>query len=353
MNYNSTISGAVAAPILVVPWMWIGDFVRCHSVVRLLRARDPARPIDVLTTSLCAPLLDYMPGVRKGVVVDMPRKRLAFAEHRALAHKLAAENYGEVLVMPATWKSALAPFLAGIPKRTGFVGELRFGLINDIRLGEKQLPRMIDRCGTLTMARGAALPADWPKPQIIVPIMEAERWREKKGLPDDGRPIVALCPGSVGSAKRWPVAHYAELGQKLAAQGVTVWVIGGPGETTIAAEIVAAAGTAARDLTSNDLRNAILALKLARAAVTNDSGLMHVAAAIGTPTVAIFGPMNSHHGQPLNPLAAIIETLTDVPCRPCGRPVCRLGHHRCMVEIPAGQVLPEVRKALGAGATQG
>ena len=113
MNDKSNISGPEASAILLVPYMWIGDFVRCHSVIKLLRARYPGRPIDVLTTTLCAPLLDYMPGVRKGIVIDLPRKRLALGQHRALAARLAAERYGTALVMPRTWKSALAPMLAG------------------------------------------------------------------------------------------------------------------------------------------------------------------------------------------------------------------------------------------------
>src|ERR1700733_13288777 len=107
-------AASAAGPILVVPYMWIGDFVRCHTVVRLLRERFPGRPIDVLTTRMVAPLLDYMPGVRNGIVVDLPRKRLAFSEHRALAERLRAEHYGDALIMPRTWKSALAPCLAGI-----------------------------------------------------------------------------------------------------------------------------------------------------------------------------------------------------------------------------------------------
>src|SRR5437763_1598579 len=131
MSDNSDISGPGGSPILLVPYMWIGDFVRCHSVIKLLRARYPDRPIDVLTTTLCAPLLDYMPGVRKGIVIDLPRKRLALGQHRALAARLRAENYGTALVMPRTWKSALAPYLAGVPVRTGYAGEFRFGLIND------------------------------------------------------------------------------------------------------------------------------------------------------------------------------------------------------------------------------
>jgi heptosyltransferase II len=345
MNFNAKIETRQDSPILLVPYMWIGDFVRCHSVIQLLKARYPHRPIDVLTTTLCAPLLDYMPGVRKGIVCDLPRKRLALKKHRELASRFADEHYGSVLVMPRTWKSALAPYLAGIPERTGFFGEIRFGLLNDIRYGERQLPRMIDRCGALTLPKGAAVPHDWPKPELRVPNHEAAAWRFTRGL-DDGRRVVAFAPGAVGPSKRWPVASYAELAKKLTDEGMAVWVLGSPAESPLAGEIVNAAGPAARDLTSTDLRNAILALKIANACVSNDSGLVHVSAAMGTPTVGIFGPTSPWHWAPLNPLAAIIEATTDVPCRPCHKPTCRYGHHRCMVDIPATQVLPAVERAL-------
>jgi heptosyltransferase-2 len=335
-------------PILLVPYIWIGDFVRCHSVVKLLRQRHPARPIDVLTSTLCAPLLDYMPGVRKGIVWDLPRNRLAFDEHRKLANVLRAEGYGSTFIMPRTWKAALAPYLAGVPERTGFAGEARFGLLNDLRWGERKLPRMIDRCGVLALPRGADLPEEWPLPEINVPADEAARWQTQRGLANDGRPVIAFAPGAVGPSKRWPVAHYAELAKNLTQEGATVWVLGSSGESALADEIVREAGPHARNLTSPDLRNAILALRLASAAVSNDSGLVHVAAAIGTPTVGIFGPTSPWHWAPLNPLAATIEALADVPCRPCHKPTCRLEHHRCMREIPSNQVLAAVHRALGS-----
>jgi heptosyltransferase-2 len=328
--------------------MWIGDFVRCHSVVRLLRERYPDRPVDVLTTTRCAPLLDYMPGVRKGIVWDLPRKRLALSEHRALANALRAEGYGSTFVMPRTWKSALAPFLAGIPERTGFAGEGRVVLLNNLRWGERKLPRMIDRCGALALPLRADLPAQWPVPQIQVPVAEAEEWRAQRGLAGDDRSVVAFAPGAVGASKRWPVAQYAQLAKNLTEAGIAVWVLGSPDESPLANEIVREAGPRAHDLTSPDLRNAILALKLASAAISNDSGLVHVAAAIGTPTVGIFGPTSPWHWAPLNPLAATVETLTDVPCRPCHEPICRFVHHRCMREIPTTQVLAAVQRALGS-----
>jgi heptosyltransferase-2 len=327
--------------------MWIGDFVRCHSVVKLLKRRHPGRAVDVLTTTLCAPLLDYMPGVRKGVVWDLPRKRIAWREHSALAERLSPECYGHALIMPRTWKSALAPYLAGIPKRTGFAGEARFVLLNDLRFGERRLPRMIDRCGALTVPRGEAIPDDWPEPELVVPPADAAAWRGQRGL-SGGRPAIAFAPGAVGPSKRWPVEYFGELARSLTADGYQVWVLGSPNERPLAAEIVRAAGPGAHDLTSDDLRNAILALKLARAAVSNDSGLVHVAAAVGTPTIGIFGPTSPWHWAPLNPLAAVIETQTEVPCRPCHKPTCRMVHHRCMRDIGAGQVLAAVRRALAA-----
>ncbi len=351
MNINSqngqlAIDVSGGPPILVVPYMWIGDFVRCHSVVRLLRERFPNRPVDVLANTLCAPLVDYMPGVRRAVVVDVPRKRLALPVHYRLAKRLRGEGYGDALIMPKTWKSALAPFLAGIPQRTGLVGEARFILLNDLRFGRRKLPRLVDECAVLALPAGAPLPATWPAPQLSVPAAEVAAWRSRTGLTGQGRPAVALAPGAVGPAKRWPAQAYAALARRLLADGLAVWVVGGPAEKSLAREIVE--GTEARDLTGADLRQAVLALAAASGAVSNDSGLLHVAAALGTPTVGLFGPTSPWHWAPLNPLVAAIQAANDLPCRPCHRPICRLGHHRCMVEIAPQHVIAAIGRALTA-----
>ncbi len=332
------------SPILIVPYLWIGDFVRCHSVVKLLRQRFPDRPVDMLASTLCAPLTDYMPGVRRAVVADLPRSRLALGQQKALAERLKHEGYGTALIMPRTWKAGLAPYFAGIPERTGFVGEARFFLLNDLRYGEKKLPRMVDRCGALALPPDAKLPADWPLPELKVPREETTAWRRKRGLDGDGRPIVALAPGAVGPAKRWPKEYYASLARKLLDRGVAVWILGGPGEKAMAADIVG--DTAARDLTGEDLRDAIVALACATTAVSNDSGLLHVAAALGTPAIGIFGPTSPWHWAPLNPLAGTIETATKLDCRPCHKPDCRLVHHRCMRDIAPDQVISAVEGAL-------
>src|SRR5271169_5490536 len=322
-------------PILIIPYMWIGDFVRGHTVVRVLKQRWPNRPIDLLATSQCAPLVDYMPGVRSGIVWDLPRGRLAVAKQWALAGDLRARHYGTALVLPRTWKSAIAPALAGIPERVGFVGEARFGLINHWRWGEKALPRFIDKNAALALPDGAARPVEWPVPQLRVPSGEVARFRRDNNL---GQGVaVALAPGSVGSSKRW--TYYPQAATLLAQRGLDVWVVGGPGEQALAAEIVAAGGPQVRDLTGNDLRNGILAMAAARLAISNDSGLMHVAAALGTPTMGIFGPTSPYHWAPLNGLAATVQTKTVVPCQPCHRPVCRMNDHRCMRDIPASDVV--------------
>ncbi len=343
---NNGSDAAAGSPILIVPYMWIGDFVRCHSVVSLLKARFPKRPVDMLATALCAPLADYMPGLRQAIVADLPRRRLALRQQFALAERFRREGYGTVLIMPRTWKSALAPLLAGIPERTGFVGEARFFLLNDLRHGERVLQRMVDRCAALALPRGAKLPPDWPLPELKVPHAEVESWRGKRGLNADGRAVVALCPGAVGPAKRWPASYYAALTRQFLAEGLAVWVLGGPAEKNLAAEIIA--DTPARDLTGTDLRDAILALAAASVAVSNDSGLLHVAAAVGTPSIGIFGPTSPWHWAPLNPLAATVETATELPCRPCHKPTCRLIHHRCMRDIAPEEVLAATRRALVA-----
>ena len=346
MNKNS--NHQAGSPILIVPYMWIGDFVRCHSVVKVLRGRWPDRPIDLTTSSLCAPLLPYMPGVRKGIVCDLPRGKLPVGQYRALARRLRAERYGTALIMLRTWKSALAPFLAGIPERTGFFGELRLGLINDLRFGERRLTRMIDCMGVLALPKDATPPAEWPLPEIAVPKQEVATWLERRGLSTRGQPVIALAPGAVGPGKRWASRSYAELARRLSAAGMSVWILGGPNEAPFAREIVVAGGDAVHDLTGNDLRDAIIAFAAVDAAVTNDSGLMHVAAAIGLPTVALFGPTDPQLWAPLNPLAAVIEPPSDRPCPRCHRPDCNDVRHRDVDEITVERVFDAVVKTLAS-----
>lgn len=347
MNKDSQLSGNAdrddARPILIIPYMWIGDFVRNHTVVRVLKERWPNRPVDLLTTTLCAPLVDYMPGVRRGIVWDLPRSRLALRRQFGLAKLLRAENYGTALVLPRTWKAAIAPTLAGIPERVGWVGEFRFGLINHWRWGESKLPRFIDENAALAQPDGAPLPPEWPVPQLRVPAEEIARWRVANGL--SAGAAVALAPGSVGVSKRW--TYYPEAARLLVERGLEVWVVGGPGENGLAQEIVAAGGRGVRDLTGNDLRNGVLAMAAAGVAITNDSGLMHIAAALGTPTMGIFGPTSPYLWAPLNGLAAtVVQDKSVLSCQPCQRTVCKMNDHRCMRDIAAAEVVGIAERVL-------
>ncbi len=329
-------------PILMIPYMWIGDFVRGHTVVRILKHRWPNRPVDFLTTSLCAPLVDYMPGVRTGIVWNLPRSRLALAQQQELAAKFRAGHYATALVMPRTWKSALAPALAGIPERVGFVGEVRFGLINKWRWGERALPRFIDKNAALAMPAGAVLPGDWPVPILSVPSDEIRAWRAANNL--GSNPAIALGPGSVGASKRWP--GYAEAARQFVAKGFDVWVVGGPGEKALAEEIVKTGGPSVRDLTGTDLRNGILAMAAASVAIANDSGLMHIAAALGTPTMGIFGPTDPWLWAPLNPTTTVVQDKETLSCQPCQRTVCTMNNHRCMTNIAPAEIVEIARGLL-------
>jgi heptosyltransferase-2 len=306
MNLNSSHSSEATSPILLVPYMWIGDFVRCHTVVQLLRQRWPQRPIDLLTSQNNAPLLHYMPGVRKGIVCDLPRGRLPLRQYRTLAARLRSEGYGTALVMLRTWKAALA------------------------------------------LPPDAPQPPVCPEPALVLRHDYIAGWKSGLGLANTAPPVVALAPGAVGPGKRWPTAAFAELARRLTDQGAAIWVVGSPAETPFAKEIAEAAGPRVRDLTGPDLRNAIIALKAAHAAVTNDSGLMHIAAALRTPTVGLFGPTDPRLWGPLNPLAATLEPTRNGSCPRCGKSDCADVRHRRIEDISVDAAFAAARKIINA-----
>ncbi len=332
------------SPILIVPYMWIGDFVRCHSVVRVLKERFPDRPVDMLASKLTAPLTAFMPGVRKAISFDIPRRKAAFYENFALAKLLRGEGYGSALVMPRKWKAAFAPWLAGIPERTGVFGEARFPLLNDIRWDEKQHKRMIDQSCALALPKNAPLPEKWPLPQLLVPEAQADEWRGRMNVAREAR-AVALAPGSVGEAKRWPVAYYAETAKQLAQSGTDVWIVGGPDEKPFAREILEHAGKGVRDFTGGKLSDGVVALSLARAVVANDSGLLHVSAALGVPAIGMFGPTDPAKWAPINPVADIVTHEPLLDCQFCGKYECPLQHHNCMREVMPSRVVESVKRA--------
>ena len=352
MNSTSLYQGTIedagdTRPILIVPYMWIGDFVRGHTVVRVLKQRWPNRPVDLLATSLCAPLVDYMPGVRSGIVWDLPRSRLALAKQRGLAALLRERNYGTALVLPGHLE---VRHRARAGRHPGAGGLLWRGPVRPAqppalgREGPAPLHRqecLAGAAGRRPIAGGMAGAAIAGACRGYQPLAAGQRLGTN--------PAVALAPGSVGASKRW--TYYAEAARLFAERGLDVWVVGGPGEKALAAEIVAAGGPGVRDLTGTDLRNGILAMAAAGVAISNDSGLMHIAAAIGTPTMGIFGPTSPYLWAPLNGLAATVQTRTPPPCEPCQRTICTMNDHACMRTITASDVVAIAEQVLAdAGA---
>ena len=330
--------------ILVVGPSWIGDTVLAQPLFKLLHARHAPLALDVLAPRWTLPLIERMPEVRHAIGNPVGHGELRLGAQWSTARDLAREEYWQAIVLPNSLKSALMPFLAGIAVRTGYRGELRWGVLNDVRrLDEKRLAQMAQRYAALGLERGEAPPAALPAPGLRVDDAQRRATLAKLGL-DAGRPVAALCPGAeYGPAKRWPARHFAVLAQRLAAQGRAVWLVGSPGDAPSGAEIAAASGGAARDLCGRtSLGEAIDVLASADLVVSNDSGLMHVAAALGKPLVALYGSSSPAFTPPLAAGASILKL--ELPCSPCFQRECPLGHFKCMVDLAPELVLAAINQ---------
>ncbi len=328
--------------ILVIGPSWIGDMVLAQPMLKLLRARHNEPVIDVLAPRWTLPLVERMPEVRRAIDLPVGHGELGLAARWKLARQLRHEHYDQAIVLPNSFKSALVPFFAGIRVRTGYVGEARYGLLTDARrLPAKRLPQIAQRYGELARSRGDALRL--PLPALGLRVEDAAR-REvlaRLGV-EKQRPAVALCPGAeYGPAKRWPARYFAELAQGIAARGCAVWLIGSPNDAALGSEIAHAAGGACRNLCGETtLGEAIDLLAATALVVTNDSGLMHVAAALGKPLIALYGSSSPEFTPPLSPNAQILKL--DLPCSPCFKRVCPLGHFNCMNQLVPDRVLEEI-----------
>lgn len=319
------------AKILVVAPAWVGDAVMAHTLVPGLLARGAE--VHFLAPPSTAPLATRMPGVAAIHRNTVRRGRLDLRCRFDAAKRLRQHGFDQAIVLPGSLKSALAPALAGIPRRTGFRGEARFGLVNDMRrLDTRVMPRLVDRF--------AALADTTPTPPHLRPD-ERERSRLLAALGIDlARPAVALCPGAeYGPAKRWPAEHFAELAALCANAGADVWVLGGAADRRAAA-IIAQRGPV-RDLTGRtSLAEVVDVLSAASGAVANDSGLMHVAGALDVPLVAVFGSTSPTFTPPLGDRAAVVERQLD--CRPCFARECRLRHLDCLRGVRPARVFAEL-----------
>ncbi len=335
--------------ILVVGPAWVGDIVMTQSLLKALKEQHPEEPVDVLAQGWSVTLARRMPEVREAIELPAGHGELNFRGLRALAKSLRARDYEQAVVCPRSAKAALVPFLARIPRRTGFRGEFRYGLLNDIRpLDKSVLKTPGERWTTLGLPRDAALPPTVRQPSLRVDPDNRDRLLREWSL-DLSRPVVALAPGAEhGSAKRWPAEHFGELARRLVEGGSAVWLLGSPKDRAIGDRICQLAGPGLVNLCGRTtLVDAADLLSACRAAVSNDSGLMHVAAAVGTHVIALYGSSTPRYTPPLTDRATV--HYLDLDCSPCFAQECPLGHHRCMREIHPGQVLVSVESRLPAG----
>ena len=331
---------------LIVAPSWIGDTIMAQPMFARLHARFPGLQLDALAPRWVAPVLQRMGEISE--IVDSPfgHGQLSLKPRWRLARELAARNYDAVYVLPNSLKSALVPFMAGIPRRIGFIGESRYGLIN-VRhtLDKAALPLMVERFAQLAEAPGAALPKPIFYPKIRSTAADQLKTLTELGLERPAR-IVAFCPGAeYGPAKRWPAAHFASLAKSLAERGYAIWLFGSPKDHAIAEEISQLAPNLCRNLCgATSLGQAVDLLAMTDLVVCNDSGLMHVAAALDRPLVTLYGSSSPGFTPPLSDQADILSLNLD--CSPCYKRECPLGHLDCLNKLTPERALAAALKRI-------
>jgi heptosyltransferase II len=325
--------------ILIVAPAWVGDMVMAQSLFITLKQQYPDCRIDVIAPGWTLPLVERMPQVSQAVEIPIARGRLAIMERTRLGKSLRSEQYTQAILLPNTWKSALLPFFADIPRRTGYLGECRWGLLNDVRrLDKTLLTQTVQRFVALAYHPHSADVPICPPPRFEVSAAQQQQVLAKFQL-TTAKKVLALCPGAeYGEAKRWSVAHYAAVAEQKLAAGWQVWLFGSPKDAQVTAEINSLTAGRCTDLSGKTgLIEAVDLLSLADAVISNDSGLMHVAAALNKNLVAVYGSSDPKFTPPLNEKARIISL--NLPCSPCFKRQCPLQHTRCLADISPQQVL--------------
>lgn len=339
-----------AKKVLVVGPSWVGDMVMSQVLFNYLQQSRPGVIIDVLAPAWSGPILARMPQVNRAWPMSLGHGELGLGRRRRLGRELRAENYDQAILLPNSLKSALVPFFARIPRRTGWRGEMRYGLLNDLRALDKvALPLMVQRFVALAMEPGMPVPGQLPEPRLVVDSAAAEQCRSKVGLHPD-LPILALCPGAeFGAAKRWPPEYYAELARDYLAQGWQVALYGSANDHEVCTQIRRGSGEHKHCLNlagHTSLAEAVDLLSLSRAVISNDSGLMHIAAALQRPLLAIYGPTSPDFTPPLSAASALL--VSNIDCAPCFQRECPLHHHRCMRDMSPSLAAVKLNALLAA-----
>ena len=328
--------------ILIVGPSWVGDMVMAQTLFQCLKQRHPECQIDVLAPEWSRPLLERMPEVRAALSFPLGHGALELATRRRIGKSLAGQ-YDQAILLPNSLKSALVPFFAGIKQRTGWRGEFRYGLLNDVRtLDKERYPLMIERFMALAYDKNAELPRPYPKPSLQIDSATRDAALAKFGLTLD-RPVLALCPGAeFGESKRWPAEHYAQVADARIREGWQVWLFGSKNDHAVGEDIRARLIPGLREESVNlsggtSLAEAIDLLSCADSVVSNDSGLMHVAAGLNRPLVAVYGSTSPAFTPPLADEVEVVQL--GIECSPCFDRTCRFGHYNCMRLLEPGAVI--------------
>jgi heptosyltransferase-2 len=326
--------------ILIVGPSWVGDTIMAQTLFKLIKQQDSQTQIDVLAPAWTFSLLSRMPEVTQSIEMPLTHGELKLSVRYRLAKQLRKANYDEAIVLPNSFKSALIPWLANIPKRTGWKGEFRYGLLNDVRhLDEKQYPLMIEQYMALGIAPDHSIPKPYPEPEFVVSRESQQETLLKYNPIYRGKPILAIAAGAeFGPSKRWPEEYYAQIAKQKLADGWDIWLFGSPKDRAITEKIMEMTDNRCENIAGRtQLAETIDLLSLTSGVITNDSGLMHMAAALKKPVITIYGSTSPSFTPPLSSQASILKL--DLSCQPCFERSCPLEHHRCMRDLPPSQVL--------------
>ena len=331
---------------LVIAPAWVGDMVMAQSLFKLLKQQAPDVAIDIVAPPSTVTLASRMPEIDQAFTLDAPHGGLQLRARYRLAMKIEDPDYHQAIILPNSWKSALIPWFAAIPERTGWRGEMRYGFISDIRfLDKKKYPLMIQRFCALAVESGADLPEVLPWPELRVDPENQKKLIEKWELKNFTNALV-ICPGAeYGPSKRWPPEYFADIANRYQQQGGEVWIVGGPKDENFANAIQEKTNHTCKNLVGKtSLTDAIDLLALAKVVLTNDSGLMHIAAAVGTRIVAVYGSTSPTFTPPLTDKATILSLTPHLPCQPCFARTCRFGHYHCLTQLTPEKVWESIEK---------
>jgi heptosyltransferase-2 len=317
---------------------WVGDMVMAQSLFIAILQQEPYAIIDVLAPEWSVPLLQRMPEVNEAITVPVKHGELGLGKRWHLGRSLRARNYDRAIIIPRSLKAALIPFFSGARIRTGYRGEMRYGLLNDIRpLDKSVLTQTVQRYVALGLPADSPLPPAIPQPHLQVDKQNRQRLLNELQLKQDVG-VIGLLPGAeYGPAKRWPVDYYNELAQRLVQSGYQVWLFGSQKDRGVAEQIADGAGEAVQNLCGRtSLVDAVDLIACCDALVSNDSGLMHIGAAVGSPLVAIYGSSTPDYTPPLTDKAEVLYRR--LACSPCFKRECPYGHTDCLYGIPVEQV---------------